>query len=261
MAARGKFDTNTAALKKRIYAHEKYGSFDINNWIYDHFEIAKGSWVLDLGCGIGKQTIPMAQRVGNAGRIIALDVSQNALDTLYENAKKLGVDGRITLMRCDIDDLDKRFRENVFDCVLGSYSVYYSKRPSKVFSVVHRILKPGGVFFFCGPAKGNNLEIRKFHYGIKGGRVPPKDGASMFMEKTGKNLAQKLFDDVRAFRFQNPLRFNSPEALYDYWSSYNLYDESIDSAFRDAAAKYFKKHSVFKTIKRVVGIKATKQPA
>ena len=53
------------------------------------------------------------------------------------------------------------------------------------------------------------------------------------------------------------MQFDSADALYNYWSSYNLYDSRLDAAFKEAANKHFKKNDVFETIKRVIGVKAT----
>ena len=78
------------------------------------------------------------------------------------------------------------------------------------------------------------------------------------MEETGQRLARKLFKKVEIFTFQNPLRFNSVDALYSYWSSYNLYDQKLAMIFESAAISYFKKHTEFETIKKVIGIRAIK---
>jgi len=256
---RGKFDTNAVALKQRIECHEKYGSYDLNQWIFDHLDLAKGLLVLDLGCGTGKQTLPLAQIIGDTGNVVALDISEEALNALSESAKDLGVERRITLLHCGLDDLAKHLHGQVFDRVLGCYSLYYAQYPRRVFEQVFRILKKGGIFFFCGPSKDNNLELKQFHYALRAEQVPQEAGGAVeLMEKTGQQLARELFTRVEVFTFQNPLRFDSAEALYSYWSSYNLYDEKLAADFKAAADKHFTTHSIFETIKRVVGVRAIK---
>jgi hypothetical protein len=83
-------------------------------------------------------------------------------------------------------------------------------------------------------------------------------GASIFREGIGRDKTIEIFDKVDTTTFENILRFDSAQALYNYWSSYNLYDESIDAKFNTAAQKYFKTNKVFETVKRVLGIKAYK---
>ena len=54
----------------------------------------------------------------------------------------------------------------------------------------------------------------------------------------------------------NPLRFDSPGALYEYWSSHNLSEEAIIGAFRDTAARHFETSAVFEAVKHVTGLRA-----
>lgn len=254
----GRFNRDAGALKQRIKAHEKYGSSDLNQWVFDHLELAGGLSILDLGCGTGKQTLPLAQIIGDTGRILAVDISQEALDALSHGSKELGLESRISLLCVGLDDLDRHLHKQRFDRVLSCYSLYYAQYPQAVIEIVHRSLKPAGILFFCGPAKDNNSELKRFHYALRGERPPAETGGSLFMEETGQQLTRELFASVKVFTFQNRLRFDSSDALYGYWSSYNLYDEKLDADFKTAAAKYFQTHSIFETIKRVVGVKATK---
>lgn len=78
------------------------------------------------------------------------------------------------------------------------------------------------------------------------------------MEETGQRLAHEYFTRVEISTFQNSLKFDSAEALYRYWSSYNLYDERLDADFKAATTRHFQTHAVFETVKRVIGVKAFK---
>lgn len=254
----GRFDTDAAALTRRIEAHGKYGSNDLNDWIFGLLVLREGLSILDLGCGTGKQTIPMANAVGETGRLFSVDLSQDALNLLSTSARELGLERRITACCSALDDLEQHLPPGAFDVVLACYSLYYGRDSAKVFDTVHRALRAGGVFLFCGPAKDNNFELKRFHYALDGQRTPAETGAAVFMEETGPYLARRRFRRVEIFRFENPLRFDSAEALYRYWSSYNLYEQKLDNAFRAAAAKHFQSHSVFETTKRAIGVRTLK---
>ena len=78
------------------------------------------------------------------------------------------------------------------------------------------------------------------------------------MEGIGQRLVREVFRKVEVTSFENPLRFNSAEALYAYWSSYNLYEDELDESFKATAAEHFNRNSVFITKKRVIGVKAIK---
>jgi ubiquinone/menaquinone biosynthesis C-methylase UbiE len=253
-----RFKTDTTALKQRIQAHETYGSYDLNGWIRKHLQLSKGLSILDLGCGIGKQILPLAQVIGETGHVLAVDVAKEALDIVALRSKELGLEKRISLLCIGMDNLGGHLPEQYFDRVLSSYALYYAEQPRSVFEVTHRSLKTGGILFFCGPAKDNNYELRRFHYALRGERPPAESKVAAFMEETGQQLSREFFDQVKVFTFQNPLRFDSPDALYAYWSSYNLYNENLDRDFKIAVAKHFQSQPVFETVKRVIGIRAVK---
>jgi ubiquinone/menaquinone biosynthesis C-methylase UbiE len=258
MRSIGKFDTDAAALIQRIQAHEKYSTHDLNQWVFHHLKLSAGLSILELGCGTGKQTVPLAQKIGIDGHILALDISSEALEELSKQSNELGLEKRITLRCLGFDDLKGELSPGVFDRALACYSLYYAKQTRVVMKEVYNSLRPGGILFFCGPGKDNNLEIKKFHSMLLGEPLPPESGASIFMEETGQQLARELFATVEIHTFENPLRFDSPEGLYAYWSSYNLYDEKLDGNFKTAAQKYFQEQSIFETTKRVIGVHAIK---
>lgn len=254
----GKFDTDASALKQRITTHEKYGSHDLEEWAFGHLELDPGLRILELGCGTGKQTIPLAQLVGDEGRVLGVDVSQEALDSLVNRATELQIEARIDLLCAGLDEIETPLKAERFDRALACYSLYYARNPKKVFEVVHSVLNLGSIFFFCGPAKSNNAELKQFHYSLRGEQPPAERGASLFMEQTAQDLAREIFSKVQISAFENPLRFDSEEALHAYWRSYNLYDERVEGLFREAAAKHFAAHKTFETTKRVVGVQAIK---
>ena len=145
----GNFDTNATALKQRIQTHERYGANDLNTWIFDHFQLQEGLSVLELGCGTGKQTLPMAKLIGSTGHIVAVDISQEALESVFRSAQELKLENRISVVCKGIDGIGKYVPKPV-DRVLSSYSLYYAESPDAVFRDLHRLLNPEGILFFCG---------------------------------------------------------------------------------------------------------------
>lgn len=61
--------------------------------------------VLDLGCGIGRNCIPVAQRfAGKCCKIDCVDILPEAISILLKNAKKNNVESAIEGVVCPIDD-------------------------------------------------------------------------------------------------------------------------------------------------------------
>ena len=259
MAIVGKFNTDSKALVNRIAAHDKYGSKDINEWIFKNLELCEGLSILDLGSGTGKQTIPMAEIVGPRGNITAVDVSDESLGMLINEARNKKLEKNITVLNCDLDNLNAHLHGNKFDRVLASYSIYYSKNPGELYKTIRLAMKPNGLFFFCGPSSENNSELKKFIATVKDSATEKAASGADFIENTAQQLTRNMFSSVEISIFENPLKFDTPDSLYSYWSSYNLYDEKLDSAFQEAAKKHFKTNDYFITYKRVLGVKAKKQ--
>ena len=256
----GRFESDTAALERRLESHERFGARDLNEWIFGHLAAAAGQRILDLGCGTGKQSIPLAQTVGDDGVVVCLDVSAEALAKVTLRSRELGLDARIRAVHADLDEIADHLRGERFERILGSYCLYYARRPETLLGCLRETLVPGGVLFFCGPSRENNAELKRFHYALQGEAPPETTAGAGFMEGEGQRLTREIFDEVEVFAFENPLRFDSAESLHRYWSSYNLFEEELDEAFLAAADRHFRSHESFETVKRVVGVRAVTSP-
>ena len=254
----GLFDTHSDALKRRMASHDRYGKADLNAWIFDQLQPSEGQRILDLGCGLGKQSLPLAEIVGATGGVVSVDVSPASLAAVDKEAESRGVAPQLRTVHANLDEVEVAIGSDVFDRVVASYSLYYTTSAERLFSKIHACLRPGATFFFCGPTAKNNGELKALHYGLKNERPAPTTGGAAFMEGEGLAHARARFASTEATFFENPLRFASADALYEYWSNYNLYDPDIDEAFQDAARKHFENHESFETIKRVIGVRAVK---
>lgn len=59
--------------------------------ILAHFPVREGMNILDLGCGPGRFAIPLARLVGPAGKVVAVDLQQEMLDTAQKRAAQAGI--------------------------------------------------------------------------------------------------------------------------------------------------------------------------
>jgi ubiquinone/menaquinone biosynthesis C-methylase UbiE len=110
--------------------------------------ISKGMTVLDLGCGPGFFTVALAQMVGTNGKVIAVDLQEGMLQRLYKKIKGTELENRITLHKCEKDEL--RILESV-DFVLAFYVVHEISDQQKLFAELATILKPAGELFLVEP--------------------------------------------------------------------------------------------------------------
>jgi SAM-dependent methyltransferase len=74
------------------------------------------------------------------------DISPGMLETLAANAKRLGLP--VTTAPADAEGLP--FADDSFDLVLGHAVLHHIPDLEAAFGEIHRVLRPGGVFFFAG---------------------------------------------------------------------------------------------------------------
>jgi ubiquinone/menaquinone biosynthesis C-methylase UbiE len=59
--------------------------------LFPALHLKAGDAVLDLGCGEGRYTLPLASRVGREGMVYAADLREEGLATLNEKAREKGL--------------------------------------------------------------------------------------------------------------------------------------------------------------------------
>ncbi|MEJ2423918.1 MAG: methyltransferase domain-containing protein [Candidatus Thiodiazotropha sp.] len=62
---------------------------------YDHMAINPGDTVLDVGCGPGVDTLPLAERVGERGKVIGIDCDEAMLGEARKAALDAGCQDRV----------------------------------------------------------------------------------------------------------------------------------------------------------------------
>lgn len=105
---------------------------------------ASGSRGLDVGCGIGLQSLLLADQVGSEGHVTGLDISAKFLDLGREQVAKAGLAGRISFKEGDVASLP--FGNNTFDWVWSADCVGYAPwEPLPLLQELSRVVKPGGI--------------------------------------------------------------------------------------------------------------------
>src|SRR5574341_102756 len=67
--------------------------------------VLPGQTVIDIGCGMGYFTLPLARLVGPGGRVIAVDLQEQMLRRVKKRAERAGLLSRIRLYQCGPDSL------------------------------------------------------------------------------------------------------------------------------------------------------------
>ncbi len=103
--------------------------------------LKEGETVLDLGSGAGFDCFLAAQRVGQQGKVIGVDMTPEMIDSARENAKK-GAYRNVEFRLGEIENLPAA--DGSVDAVISNCVINLSPEKRKVFAEAFRVLKPGG---------------------------------------------------------------------------------------------------------------------
>lgn len=106
--------------------------------------------LLDVGAGDGLIAFGALARLGEGGRVIFTDISQDLLDHSERLAKEAGVAERCSFLRASADDLSA-LGDGSVDVVTTRSVLIYVEDKQRAFAEFHRILKPGGRFSIFEP--------------------------------------------------------------------------------------------------------------
>jgi ubiquinone/menaquinone biosynthesis C-methylase UbiE len=101
----------------------------------------KGETVLDLGSGAGLDCFLAAGKVGQAGKVIGVDMTPEMIDRARENARKNGY-GNVEFRLGEIENLP--LADGSADVIISNCVINLSTDKARVFREAFRVLKPGG---------------------------------------------------------------------------------------------------------------------
>ncbi len=122
-----------------------------------HSYLSPGMTAVDIGCGMGYFSIPIAKLVGKDGRVICVDLQERMLKSLRKRARKAGVLERIEVRQAGLNSLSLQDRTGAADFVLAFAVVHEIPDNTRLFSEINAVLKNGGTLLVSEP-KGHVTE-------------------------------------------------------------------------------------------------------
>lgn len=116
-------------IEKRKYFVESHIPHfaDFKNW--------KGKSVLEIGCGIGTDTINFA-RAG--AKVTAVELSPRSLQIAKKRAKVYGLDKKIKFYLANAEELSKKVPLKPYDLIYSFGVIHHSPNPGKIISEVYK---------------------------------------------------------------------------------------------------------------------------
>ncbi|NOY69415.1 MAG: methyltransferase domain-containing protein [Deltaproteobacteria bacterium] len=119
--------------------------------------------VLDLGCGTGRDVYIASKLVGENGRAIGIDMTDEQLDiarrSIDSMTRKFGYQNpNVDFQKGYIEDLKSaKISDNSVDIVISNCVINLSPDKHAVLSEIFRVLKPGGELFFSDIFSGRRM--------------------------------------------------------------------------------------------------------
>ncbi|MEB9303881.1 class I SAM-dependent methyltransferase, partial [Bacillus cereus] len=137
--------------------YEQYKLFEIGSWLYKpvktvmdlmgHFEGQNNLQVLDLGSGIGRNSIPIAQKIRNtSSTVTCVELLNSALTKLQTYSKEHDVFEVIKTEQAAIENY--HIDSNAYDYIVAVSSLEHIKSEEDFKNVLHsmkKVTKNGGI--------------------------------------------------------------------------------------------------------------------
>lgn len=195
-----------------------------------------GAHILEIGCGTGIETLPLARR---GVRIAAIDISGEMLARLSEKAAGEGLSSMIEPRKMDAKGIDAYLREGRAGTFDGAFSDFgaLNCEPDlgRIPEILHRLLRPGGSLVlgiwnrYCASEALLALASGNPRRALARLQVPVRVGHSRFGIPVYARGPSEFLEPFRPF-FETVERIGLPVFLppYDFGGPLPEYPELFD---------------------------------
>jgi 2-polyprenyl-3-methyl-5-hydroxy-6-metoxy-1,4-benzoquinol methylase len=107
---------------------------------FAEFERWKGKKVLEIGCGIGTDTINFAR---HGAQVTAVDLTERSLEVARQRAKVFGVEDRIRFVQANAEELSSFVPAEPYDLVYSFGVIHHTPHPERVIKQLRQYVTRG----------------------------------------------------------------------------------------------------------------------
>lgn len=173
--------------------------------------VQRGEKVLDISCGTGLVTFPLAGEVGPEGFVTGIDLSEGMIEKATKEAESIEI-SNVAFEHMDAEELS--LSDASYDVAINSLGLMYYPNPNKAIQEMYRVVKPGGraAALVWGQRKACGWNAI---FPIVDRRVETDVCPLFFQLGTGNNLQTEFenagFQDVDLERFDVSLSYQTDE--------------------------------------------------
>ncbi len=110
---------------------------------FAQFPFWRGKRVLEVGCGIGSDTMEFAL---NGASVTAVDLSEESLKVARRRAVVYGVADRVRFLNANAEELSDALEVEPYDLVYSFGVLHHTPHPERAIEQIRRFMRPGGTF-------------------------------------------------------------------------------------------------------------------
>jgi 2-polyprenyl-3-methyl-5-hydroxy-6-metoxy-1,4-benzoquinol methylase len=107
---------------------------------FAEFERWRGKRVLEIGCGIGTDTINFAR---HGARVTSVDLSEKSLELARQRAGVYGFGDQVEFYRGDAEELSRFVPVEPYDLIYSFGVIHHTPHPDRVLGQVRHYARPG----------------------------------------------------------------------------------------------------------------------